>query len=87
MQPVFVKYSEKCIAVFGDTKPIKDSLKELGGKFNMNLTHNGEKKPGWIFPTSCMEDLHQDAFAIEQHSRSRPHSNSCAQHTRGLHPL
>ena len=44
-----VDYSEKAIAVFGDTKAIKDELKTLGGKFNPALKHNGEKRAGWIF--------------------------------------
>lgn len=44
-----VDYSEKAIAVFGDTKAIKDQLKELGGRFNPSLTYNGEKRAGWIF--------------------------------------
>lgn len=44
-----VDYSEKAIAVFGETKAIKDELKKLGGKFNPSLKHNGEKRAGWIF--------------------------------------
>lgn len=44
-----VEYSEKSIAVFGDTKSIKDELKALGGKFNPALKNNGEKRAGWIF--------------------------------------
>lgn len=44
-----VDYSEKAIAVFGDTKAIKDQLKELGGRFNPSLNYNGEKRAGWIF--------------------------------------
>ena len=44
-----VNYSEKAIAVFGETKAIKDELKKLGGKFNPVLKHNGEKRAGWIF--------------------------------------
>ena len=44
-----VDYSEKAIAVFGDTKAIKDQLKELGGRFNPSLNYNGEKRSGWIF--------------------------------------
>lgn len=44
-----VAYSEKAIAVFGNTKAIKDELKKLGGKFNPALKHNGEKRAGWIF--------------------------------------
>lgn len=42
-------YSEKAVAVFGDTKVIKDQLKELGGRFNRSLNYNGEKRSGWIF--------------------------------------
>lgn len=44
-----VDYSEKAIAVFGETKAIKDQLKELGGKFNPALRYNGGKRAGWIF--------------------------------------
>ena len=44
-----VEYSEKAIAVFGDTKPIKDVLKGLNGLFRANLTHNGERRAGWIY--------------------------------------
>lgn len=40
-----IDYSEKAIAVTGDTRAIKDSLKELGGRFNAKLTCG----PGWIF--------------------------------------
>lgn len=45
-----VDYSENAIAVFGETKSIKDELKKLGGKFNPALKNNGEKRAGWIFP-------------------------------------
>lgn len=44
-----VEYSEKAIAVFGDTKPIKDVLKGLNGLFRANLTYNGERRTGWIY--------------------------------------
>ena len=44
-----VDYSEKAVAVFGDTKAIKEQLKELGGRFNPSLNYNGEKRAGWIF--------------------------------------
>ena len=44
-----VEYSEKAIAVFGDTKPIKDILKNLNGLFRANLTYNGERRAGWIY--------------------------------------
>lgn len=44
-----VDYSEKAIAVIGDTKPIKDTLKALGGRFNFRLTIDGQNAVGWIF--------------------------------------
>lgn len=44
-----VDYSEKAIAVSGDTKAVKDQLKELGERFNPSLNYNGEKRAGWIF--------------------------------------
>lgn len=46
---VIVDYSDKAIAVFGDTKPIKAELSVLGGRFNSRLTYEGQKKAGWIF--------------------------------------
>lgn len=46
---VIVEYSEKALAVFGDTKNMKDSLRTLGGRFNRYLTWEGIKQPGWVF--------------------------------------
>lgn len=40
-----VDYSEKAIAVVGDTKPLAGQLKALGGRFNPRLTCGA----GWIF--------------------------------------
>lgn len=40
-----INYSEKAIAVIGDTKAIKEQLKALGGKFNKYLKCGA----GWIF--------------------------------------
>jgi hypothetical protein len=54
---IIVDYSEKALAVFGDTRPIKDQLKAIGGKFNSKLTHNDEKKAGWIFSKSKEQEL------------------------------
>jgi len=48
-----IAYSEKAIAVIGDTKPIKDKLKELGGKFNNRLSCG----PGWIFSKRSLPEL------------------------------
>lgn len=54
---IIVDYSDKAIAVFGDTKPIKTELSALGGRFNSRLTHKGEKKAGWIFQKSKEEQV------------------------------
>ena len=40
-----IDYSEKAIAVVGDTRAIKETLKTLGGKFNRHLSCGA----GWIF--------------------------------------
>lgn len=52
-----VNYSEKAIAVFGNTKEIKDHLLSIGGKFNPSLKQNDERVAGWIFPSSKREDV------------------------------
>lgn len=43
-----IDYSEKAIAIIGNTKTIKEQLKELGGRFNPRLTCGA----GWVFPKS-----------------------------------
>ncbi len=52
-----VDYSEKAVAIFGDTRAIKEQLSALGGRFNMHLTLNGKKCAGWIFQKSKEGDL------------------------------
>jgi hypothetical protein len=44
-------YSERSVALFGDTKPVKDRLKEIGGKWNGSLEEpkGGGRAGGWIF--------------------------------------
>ena len=53
-----VDYSEKAFAVIGETKPIKEGLKNLGGKFNFRLTCGA----GWIFSKTKLEAV--KAFLI-----------------------
>lgn len=48
-----IDYSEKAIAVIGDTKPIKDKLKSLGGSFNPRLSCGA----GWIFPKRKLDEI------------------------------
>lgn len=57
LQFEIVDYSEKALAIFGDTRPIKDQLKALGGRFNPRLSYNGNKRAGWIFATAKREEL------------------------------
>lgn len=54
-----VDYSEKAIALFGNSKAIKETLKELGGRFNPHLTNpkTQEKQAGWIFSKKVQEQL------------------------------
>ena len=40
-----IDYSEKAIAIVGETRAIKETLKTLGGKFNRHLSCGA----GWIF--------------------------------------
>jgi hypothetical protein len=61
-----VNYSEKSIAVLGETKPIKDHLSALGGKWNPSLTHNGEKVAGWIFVTSKRDEVKKILMSYSQ---------------------
>lgn len=44
-----IEYSERSIAVFGNTKPLKHKLAELHGSFNKYLKYQNEPTPGWIF--------------------------------------
>ena len=52
-----VDYSEKAIAVIGNTFEIKEHLKELGGRFNRFLTVDGEKVAGWIFSKNLQNEV------------------------------
>ena len=48
-----IEYSEKSIALVGDTKEIKDRLKKLGGRFNSGLSCGA----GWVFSKTKQKDL------------------------------
>lgn len=44
-----VSYSDRALAVVGDTKPIKEKLKSLGGRFCAGLTISDVRRAGWVF--------------------------------------
>lgn len=50
---VCVGLYKKCVGVYGDTRPIKDALKRLGGRWNSSLMT-------WVFPASQRGDLLRD---------------------------
>lgn len=52
-----VGYSEKALAVFGDTRALADDLKAIGAKFNRALTYNGERRAGWIISRRKADEL------------------------------
>ena len=54
---IIVDYSEKAIAVFGDTRPIKDYLNALGGRYNSKLTYQNEKRAGWVFSKTKEQEV------------------------------
>lgn len=55
-----VDYSDKAFAVIGETKPIKDSLRSLGGSFNAHLKCGA----GWIFSKKRLQ-------AVESHLQTK----------------
>lgn len=51
-----IDYSDKAFAVIGDTKPIKDKLRLLGGSFNSRLSCG----MGWIFSKKRLDSVKQE---------------------------
>ncbi|HXU28616.1 MAG TPA: hypothetical protein VN698_15415 [Bacteroidia bacterium] len=51
-----INYSDKAIAIIGETYPVKDVLKRIGGRFNYNLTCGA----GWIFSKAKAELLRKE---------------------------
>ena len=54
-----VKYSDRAVALIGDTKQLKDKLKELWGRYNPNLRINGQPVKGWVFSAKREHQLRQ----------------------------
>lgn len=52
-------YSERSFAIFGDTKPMKAKLNQLGGKFNPWLKKDGVATPGYIFSVTRLDSVKQ----------------------------
>lgn len=54
-----VNYSDRAVALFGNTKAVKEQLKALGGRFNPYLNYNGGKVAGWIFSKSREREIRE----------------------------
>jgi|GEM_PF-1717854 len=52
-----IEYSDRAIAVIGETYPIKDQLKQIGARFNKFLRIDGQTTAGWILPAAKRQDL------------------------------
>ena len=60
-QMVVLPYKNS-IAVFGDTKPWKENIKSMGGKFNGYLRPSGPdgpKEAGWVLPKDKEQELRE----------------------------
>lgn len=62
----FIDYSAASFAVVGETKPIKDILKQLGGSFNFRLSCG----PGWIFSKKKLDAVKAALLATKQPQKS-----------------
>ncbi len=49
-QVELVDYSEKALAIFGNTKAYRDAITAIGGKFNPSLKKGDDRDAGWVFP-------------------------------------
>lgn len=64
-------YSPRSIVVLGNTALYKNLLTSLGGRYNPNLTVDGEKKAGWIFSKNKLSEVEQ-ALLIEMKTVDEP---------------
>jgi hypothetical protein len=85
-----VCYTDKSIVVVGDTKTYKDSLKNLGGKWNGSLTNKetGEKFMGWIFYASKKKDIQSwiDAGCQNIQDDRQPKNDESKQESKQVQP-
>ena len=66
MSLYIVDYSERAIALFGETSLYKDNISAIGGKFNPSLKSNDKKLAGWIFPKSKKSDVERLLNSIKE---------------------
>jgi hypothetical protein len=71
-----VDYSDASVALFGDTFPIKDKCKQLGGSFNKSLTLDSGRAPGWIFTKDKKSELEALAKSTPQSDKTKKTTSS-----------
>lgn len=54
---IIVDYSERCLAIFTDDPKDVEILERIRAKRNKNLTYQGQKVAGWIFPKCRQAEL------------------------------
>lgn len=65
------QYTEKAIALFGDTEPLKDKIKAIGGKYNANL----RGRPGWIFMNSSRPKVEAFIKSLDSGEEDTPQAS------------
>jgi hypothetical protein len=73
-----IKYTEKSIAVIGETANYKELLKKIGGKYNARLKCG----PGWIFSAKKSDDIKKSFTGLSDDYKETPTINtSCKVHS------
>lgn len=77
MNLYIVDYSEKAIALFGDSTDYKVHILNAGGKYNPSLRHNEQRQAGWIFPKTKKAEVEKlvnqiKSGSIEEKSTTTP---------------
>ena len=66
---VLVDYSDKSCVLYGeDTQIYKDKIKDLGGKWNRNLSYDGNPIKGWIFPLKYKKSIEEFLEGLQKTS-------------------
>jgi hypothetical protein len=76
-----VDYSDKSIAILGNTKKIKDELKRLGGFYNPNLKWKNKKMSGWIYQKSARKRV-EEALGLKQKDKDKDDSDAIEEYSK-----
>ena len=71
-----IKYTDKSIAVIGETANYKELLKKIGGRYNSRLKCG----PGWIFSTKKSDEIKQSFTQLSDDYKETPTINTSCKH-------